>query len=90
MSNYVAAYDISSASVRRRVARVLSRYGRRVQRSVFEVRVSREELDDFLVDIGALLDTDDDFDLIPMDVRASRRALCWRRTKVTTGGVRYL
>lgn len=37
MSLFVAAYDIARNSARRRVARVLMRYGRRVQESVFEI-----------------------------------------------------
>jgi CRISPR-associated endonuclease Cas2 len=37
MSQYVAAYDISHPGHRESVADILLSYGRRVQRSVFEI-----------------------------------------------------
>lgn len=35
MSQYLAAYDVTNDRQRERVARVLNRYGERIQRSVF-------------------------------------------------------
>ena len=44
MSQYLASYDIRSDRARTRVARVLARYGERIQKSVFEVEVEPEGL----------------------------------------------
>lgn len=39
---YIVCYDISSAKRRYRVSKLLQRYGKRVQRSVFELYVCKE------------------------------------------------
>ncbi len=43
----IVAYDIVSASRLRRVARVCTDYGVRVEKSVFECRLSNEQFDVF-------------------------------------------
>jgi len=79
MSYYVAAYDIAHGRRRRHVARILSSYGRRLQRSVFEIDLEPEDLPDLRRRIGALLDPADEFDLIPIDRRQPERRLRWQR-----------
>ncbi|VTS05373.1 CRISPR-associated endonuclease Cas2 [Tuwongella immobilis] len=79
MSRYVAAYDIARNSRRDRVARILREYGRRVQRSVFEIDIDPEDLNDLQLRIGSLLARDDRFDFFPIDVRFPQRRLSWQR-----------
>lgn len=43
MNSYLICYDISDNRDRNRVARLLERYGERVQYSVFEVHLGRAE-----------------------------------------------
>lgn len=78
MSHYVAAYDISDSRHRERVARILTRYGQRVQRSVFQVWVEPEELPRLRREVGAYLAMDDAFDLFPLDCRDPCRRICWQ------------
>jgi CRISPR-associated endonuclease Cas2 len=79
MSLYVAAYDVSDSLRRSSVARVLGRYGHRLQRSVFEVWLEPEELGELKRGIGALLDADDSFDLFPIDTRPKSHRIRWQR-----------
>ena len=52
---YVIAYDISSDDARARVAAKVSAWGDRIQKSVFECTLDREELDELLADIELLV-----------------------------------
>lgn len=79
MSLYVAAYDVSHGGHRLQIAKILAAYGRRVQRSVFEVAVEPEELPELKRRVGAWLDKDDAFDLYPIDRRDARRRIRWQR-----------
>ena len=79
MSLHVAAYDVADDARRVRLAKVLLRYGRRVQQSVFEVWLEPGDLPDFRREVGALLGAEDAFDVFPMDVRPARARLRWRR-----------
>lgn len=90
MSLFIAAYDISHDGRRRRVARALERYGRRVQRSVFEVWLTPKELPRFRIEIGALLAKEDAFDIFPVDERGSRRRMRWQRPPTDYSPVRVL
>lgn len=38
---YIVAYDITDAGRLRRISRILNRYGRRVQKSVYECAIDR-------------------------------------------------
>ena len=78
MSHYVAAYDISDSRHRERVARILTRYGQRVQRSVFQVWVEPDELPQLRREVGAYLACDDAFDLFPLDCRDPARRIRWQ------------
>jgi CRISPR-associated endonuclease Cas2 len=78
MSQYVAAYDISHPGHRESVAEILLGYGRRVQRSVFEIWVEPEELPRLKREVGAYLAKADAFDLFPIDRRDPRRRIRWQ------------
>ena len=79
MSLYVATYDISHTGRRSRVARILQGYGRRIQRSVFELWLEPEDLPDLRRRVGPLLARTDHFDLIPVDLRRPEHRLRWQR-----------
>ncbi len=87
MSLYVAAYDITRNSRRTRVAEILLEYGRRVQRSVFEIEVEPEELDELRFRVGVLLAKNDAFDLFPIDRRFPKRRLSWQRDPIAEDSV---
>lgn len=77
MSRYIAAYDITDDSQRLRVARVLDRYGMRLQMSVFEVWLDPDELVDLRRQLGPLLGDSDTFEIIPIDQAPNRERWCW-------------
>ena len=77
MSRFIAAYDISDDFQRTRVARVLDRYGMRLQLSVFEVWLDPDELVDLRREVGPLLRERDQFEIIPIDVAANRSRWRW-------------
>ena len=56
----LACYDISSSKRRTKVARLLSGFGVRVQKSVFELHVSRIELIQLRKKVEAMLNPDTD------------------------------
>lgn len=61
MNAYLACFDISDNKIRYRVAKCLSAYGVRVQRSVFEISIeTTAELEDIKQQLTELLDPDDD------------------------------
>jgi CRISPR-associated endonuclease Cas2 len=78
MSLYVATYDIARSSSRQQVAKILLRYGRRLQESVFEIDLEQEDLTDLKRDIGPWLDPEDLFDLFPVDTRRPQSRLRWQ------------
>jgi CRISPR-associated protein Cas2 len=77
MSRYISAYDISDNRQRSQVARVLERYGFRLQRSVFEVWLDPDELEDLRRQIGPLLSAQDQFEIIPIDGSINRHRWRW-------------
>ncbi|MFN9139116.1 MAG: CRISPR-associated endonuclease Cas2 [Planctomyces sp.] len=79
MSQYVAAYDVSNDRQRQRVSRVLEEYGVRVQRSVYLVWLTPEEVPELRRAIGPLLAATDQFDVFPVDERGVRRRFSWQR-----------
>lgn len=77
---YLACFDISDDAIRYRVGNALSRYGNRVQRSVFEVTMPSEtELARLAQEIQELLEPEDD-----MRFYALCRA-CRRRSRTAEG-----
>ena len=87
MSLSIAAYDIARHSRRARVAELLLEYGRRVQRSVFEIEIEPEELDELKFRIGLLLAKSDLFDLFPIDRRFPKRRISWQRDPIPEDSV---
>ena len=79
MSLHWAAYDISRDSSREAVARILLRYGRRLQESVFEIEVEPEDLSDLRREVGPWLAASDLFDLVPVDTRRPESRISWHR-----------
>lgn len=80
MSWYVAAYDMDHPGRRLQVAKVLSQYGHRVQRSVFEVWIETQELREVRRRVGSLLSAEDSFDLFPIDVREPGKRIRWQES----------
>ncbi len=90
MSVYVAAYDISHPGRRQRVAQILQDYGRRVQKSVFEVWLEGPDLSELCCRVGPLLGREDRFDLFPLDLREPSRRIGWQQTPNQWEPVRLL
>ena len=58
---YVISYDISSDRLRNKVAKVLLGYGKRVQYSVFECRISQKRFEELYKKMALLMvDTDEE------------------------------
>ncbi|HQZ66564.1 MAG TPA: CRISPR-associated endonuclease Cas2 [Planctomycetaceae bacterium] len=87
MSQYLAAYDVTNDRQRTRVARVLDRYGERIQRSVFVLWIQPDDLPELRREVGSLLQKDDRFDLFPVDERGTRRRISWQRPQVNNAAV---
>ena len=79
MSLHLATYDISRDSSRQAVARILLRYGRRLQESVFEIELEHEDVIDVKREVGPWLATTDLFDLFPLDLRRPQSRISWQR-----------
>lgn len=52
---HVITYDVSSDDTRSAIAKVLMRYGERVQKSVFECQLTAAQLDEVQTRIGMML-----------------------------------
>lgn len=78
MSLFVASYDITRDSSRRRVARILLCYGRRIQESVFEIDLEPEDIVELKREIGPWLAATDLFDVFPIDTRRPQGRLRWQ------------
>ncbi|MDA7980896.1 MAG: CRISPR-associated endonuclease Cas2 [Pirellulales bacterium] len=79
MAQMIVAYDISAHGARQRVARVLLNFGRRVQRSVFEIQATPEDLREIRRQIGPLLSPHDAFDIYPVDMRNLASRIRWQK-----------
>lgn len=61
MKYYLIAFDISDDKIRQNVGRQLLKYGNRVQKSVFEIRVkSVVELEQIMTQCNSLIEVGDD------------------------------
>jgi CRISPR-associated protein Cas2 len=78
MSQYLAAYDIADDRRRSRVARLLSGYGQRLQKSVFAIQLEPDDLPELRRTLGAILSASDDFALVPIDERGTRTMVTWQ------------
>lgn len=90
MSRYVAAYDIGHDGRRRRVAKLLGRYGTRLQQSVFDVWLDEGDQADLRRRVGLHLAPDDEFELFPLDTRTGRNRFRWQRPPRRFEAVRML
>lgn len=79
MALYLVAYDIASDRRRRRVARVLESFGRRIQESLFEARLDADEVAEVRSRLGELLAADDLIEIAPIDERSAQRRSRWLR-----------
>ena len=77
MSIYLAAYDISSNRRRRQAAATLGRYGRRIQRSVFQLSTTKAELIELRRELAIFLSSGDVLEIIPIDQSSDRQRFSW-------------
>lgn len=90
MSRFIAAYDIADDNQRLAVARVLLKYGERIQRSVFELWLDPEDVPPLRCELGMLLDEADHFELIPIDQSPDRSRWSWREATENFAAVNVL
>lgn len=57
---YIICYDTPSAKRRRKMAKVILGYGKRVQKSVYEANLERSEYINMLISIEKVLDDKED------------------------------
>lgn len=79
MPQFVIAYDIPEDRRRTRVAKVLKRYGPRLQQSVFTAMLDRSEHEALRRELGAILRGCDRVDILPVDQRLSELRVSWNR-----------
>lgn len=74
---YVAAYDVSDEKVRLEMSHILLRFGERVQESVYECRLSRQQLAQLTVACASVLEQDSEANLriYPVCQSCQRRAI---------------
>ncbi len=77
MPQFVIAYDIGDDHRRARVARLLQRYGQRVQKSVFIALLDRHEHGALRRELGAILRRSDLVEMFPLDGRAADLHVAW-------------
>ncbi len=77
MPEYVIAYDVHDDRRRERIARVLSRYGERIQRSVFVAFLDSEEHLELRIELGEHLRVNDQLEFFPVDARAKAKHVSW-------------
>lgn len=57
---YIVAYDIAANGRRNRVANALQSWGYRIQESVFQLKLEREQLDEIRQRLSSIIDDTDD------------------------------
>ena len=77
MPQYVIAYDIHDDRRRERAARVLLRYGQRIQLSVFVAHLDADQQIDLRRELGILLRTTDALEMFPIDQRLVENHVAW-------------
>ena len=71
---YAVSYDISDDRRRLRIAKVLKDYGERVQLSVFELRLTNDQLERLKKRVTEVLDIEEDgFRIYPMCASCAER-----------------
>lgn len=56
---YVISYDIESDKIRNKIAKTLEGYGRRVQYSVFECRITQDQYDELYGKLAILMEKEE-------------------------------
>lgn len=79
---YVIAYDVSEDKSRTRLAEVLLDYGERVQKSVFEADLKREEVQEILKRVSKLIASGDSLRFYPVCENCSRGIVVEGRSSV--------
>lgn len=74
MSTYIAAYDISENRIRAKLAKFLTGYGARLQKSVFMVNVPKYKYQRFVRDIEKITGPDGDVILIRLCAGCQKNA----------------
>jgi len=87
MSRYIAVYDVSRNRQRATIASILLRYGDRIQRSVFELWLDRSQLRELRGQVGPLLNSGDQFELVPIDLGPGRQRWRWGEDLVSNDPV---
>jgi len=77
MPQFVVAYDISDDRRRERVARVLNKYGQRIQKSVFVAQLERSDHQALRREMGSILRRCDTVEIIPIDSRLGDLHVSW-------------
>jgi len=77
MPQFIVAYDISDDRRRERVARVLTKFGLRIQKSVFIAVLDRTEHQSLRRELGAILRRCDTVEMFPIDARLSDLHVSW-------------
>ncbi|WP_202863664.1 CRISPR-associated endonuclease Cas2 [Ornithinimicrobium avium] len=72
----VAAYDVRADERRSRIAATLQAWGDRIQKSVFVLDISSEDLDELCSRIGAVMDPDEDSFYV-----FTQCGTCWSSTR---------
>lgn len=75
MATFLVCYDISATKGRNRVARLLEKYGERLQRSVFRLDVSLAVMERLKTLLLHALDDQDELLVIPLCERCQKDAL---------------
>jgi CRISPR-associated endonuclease Cas2 len=87
VSRYLAVYDVSVNRQRSKIASILLQYGDRLQRSVFELWLDRSQLREVRRQIGPLLSSGDQLELVPIDHGPGRRRWRWGEEVATSDPV---
>ena len=77
MPQFVVAYDIGDDRRRERVARVLTKFGMRIQKSVFVAQLDRTDHQCLRRELGSILRRCDTVEIFPVDSRLSDLHVAW-------------
>ena len=84
MKTWLVIYDIRNEKRLRRIAKIMERYGERVQKSVFETYCEEATIERMRKEARAVLDKDDSLIILPLCAK------CWQQKRqygVKTEGI---
>jgi CRISPR-associated protein Cas2 len=76
---FVVSYDISHDRRRQKVARILLRFGMRIQESVFLVNLDSDQKIECRRELGMLLSKGDLLEFFPIDTRQQDHCFAWQQ-----------